>query len=346
MWNYSDFMKVVTFGEIMLRLSPEGYNRFVQADKFNVTYGGSEANVAISLANYGVPVEFISKVPSNEIGQSAINILRQYNVGTDNIIKEGERLGIYYLEKGASQRPSKVIYDRKHSAISEARLDDFDWDNIFADATCFHFSGITPALSKSLAQITLFACKKAKEYGVMISCDLNYRSKLWTQEEAKENMTKIMGYVDLCIANEEDIEKVFGIKAEDNDVEHGKLNIESYKSVSKQVYEKFDCKYIACTLRTSISASDNMWTALFYDGNDIIQAKEYMIHIVDRVGGGDSFSAGLLYGLINDMSLSDTLEFATAASCLKHSIEGDYNLSTVSEVNSLVNGNTSGRVQR
>ncbi|RAP43531.1 MAG: 2-dehydro-3-deoxygluconokinase [Methanosphaera sp. rholeuAM6] len=339
-------MKVITFGEIMLRLSPEGYKRFIQSDKFNVTYGGSEANVAISLSNYGIPVEFVTKVPNNEIGQSAINILRSYNVGTRHIIKEGERLGIYYLEKGASQRPSKVIYDRKNSAISKSNINEFDWDEIFNGANCFHISGITPALSKNLANISIAACKKAKEQGLLVSCDLNYRNKLWARKEANRVMSEIMKYVDVCVANEEDIEKVFNIKAENTDVEKGKLNIESYESVAKQIYEKFDCQIVACTLRTSLSANDNKWMSLAYDGEKTLQSKEYNIHIVDRVGAGDSFSAGLIYGLLNKMSLEETLEFATAASCLKHSIEGDFNIVTVDEVNNLVEGNASGRVQR
>lgn len=339
-------MKVVTFGEIMLRLSPLGYGRFVQSNKFDVTYGGSEANVALSLANYGIAVDFVSKVPNNEIGQSAINLLRQYGVGIKNIRKDGERLGIYYLEKGASQRPSKVIYDRKYSSISKSTFNDFDWDSIFKSAEWFHISGITPALSESLAEISKFACKKAKEQGLRISCDLNYRSKLWTPEEANKVMSEIIKYVDVCIANEEDIEKVFGIKAEDSDVNKGKINYQSYSNVAKQVHEKYGCKYVACTLRTSISASDNKWKSLIYDGNKVIQSKEYLIHLVDRVGGGDSFSAGLIYGFMNNLTLEETLEFATAASCLKQTIEGDYNLVTVNEVNDLAKGNTSGRVQR
>ena len=286
-------MKVITFGEIMLRLSPEGYGRFVQANKFDITYGGSEANVALSLANYGIPTEFISKIPNNEIGQSAINLLRQYGVGIENIIRDGKRLGIYYLEKGASQRPSKVIYDRTNSSITDTNINDFDWDKIFRSADWFHISGITPALSESLAQVSIYACKKAKELGLKVSCDLNYRSKLWSTEEANKIMSEIIKYVDVCIANEEDIEKVFGIKAENTDINKGKINYESYENVAKQMHEKYGCKYVACTLRTSLSASENKWKSLIFDGEKIIQSKEYLIHIVDRVGGGDSFSAGL-----------------------------------------------------
>ncbi len=338
--------KVVTFGEIMLRLSPIGFNRFVQADTFDINYGGSEANVAVSLVNYGIPVEFITKLPDNEIGQSALNNLRQYGVGTKYIQKEGERLGIYFFEKGSSQRPSKVIYDRKNSAISKSKLVDFNWEEIFKNVTWFHFSGITPALSKEMAKITIEACKQAKKLGLTISCDLNYRSKLWSQNDAYNVMSKIIKYVDVCIANEEDIEKIFGIVAKNTNVSIGKIDYSSYESVAKKFHEKYGCNIIACTLRTSLSASDNKWASVLFDGDKFYHSKEYLIHIVDRVGGGDSFSAGLIYGFINNIPLDKTLEFATAASCLKHSIEGDCNLVTVEEVNSLVDGNKSGRVLR
>ncbi|MBR1609948.1 MAG: sugar kinase, partial [Methanobrevibacter sp.] len=285
--------KVVLFGEIMLRLSPEGFNRFVQADKFDVNYGGSEANVAFSLVNYGVDSIFVTKLPDNDIGQSAYNKLRQFGVDTSKIIKGGERLGIYYMEKGASQRPSKVIYDRFNSAISQSNIDDFNWDEIFKDVNWFHFSGITPALSDNLAEICLIACKKAKQLNITVSCDLNYRAKLWSEDKANAIMSELMKYVDVCIANEEDIEKVFRIKAENTDVNQGQLDYNSYKIVAKEVLNKFNLSKIACTLRTSISASDNKWTAILYDGKEFYQSEEYEIHIVDRVGGGDSFVAGL-----------------------------------------------------
>lgn len=330
----------------MLRLSPEGYNRFVQADKFDINYGGSEANVALSLVNYNMNSTFITKLPSNEIGQSALNKLRQYGVNTSKIKMDGERIGIYYMEKGASQRPSKVIYDRSNSAISNANLDDFNWDEIFNNAKWFHFSGITPALSDNLAEICLEACKKAKKNNITVSCDLNYRSKLWSEKKANKVMTQIMNYVDVCVANEEDIEKVFGIKAEDTDVSHGKINYDSYKSVAEEVLSKFNLSMVACNLRTSISASDNKLLAVLYDGNKFYQSKEYDVHIVDRVGGGDSFLAGLIYGLLNNKSNQEALEFATAAGVLKHSIEGDFNMVTVSEVENLASGDSSGRVQR
>lgn len=337
---------VVLFGEIMLRLSPEGYNRFVQADKFDIHYGGSEANVAISLSNYDINSVFVSKLPSNEIGQAALNELRRFGVNTSEIVMGGNRLGIYYSEKGASQRPSKVIYDRKYSSISEAEINDFDWDKIFKDAEWFHFSGITPALSDNLAKICLIACEKAKENNIKVSCDLNYRSKLWSTTQANKVMSKLIKYVDVCIGNEEDIENVFGIKAENTDVTKGILNYNSYKTVAKEVHDKFGCSIVACTLRTSISASDNKWTSMLYDGTDFYQSKEYDVHIVDRVGGGDSFVAGLIYGFITKLSVEETIEFATAASCLKHSIEGDFNMVTTKEVISLAKGNSSGRVQR
>ena len=330
----------------MLRLSPEGFNRFVQADKFDVNYGGSEANVAFSLANYGVNSIFVTKLPDNDIGQSAYNKLRQFGVNTSKIIKGVERLGIYYMEKGASQRPSKVIYDRFNSAISQSNIDDFNWDEIFKDVNWFHFSGITPALSDNLAEICLIACKKAKQLNITVSCDLNYRAKLWSEDKANAIMSELMKYVDVCIANEEDIEKVFRIKAENTDVNQGQLDYNSYKIVAKEVLNKFNLSKIACTLRTSISASDNKWTAILYDGKEFYQSEEYEIHIVDRVGGGDSFVAGLIYGFLSDFSNQDSLEFATAASCLKHSIEGDFNLVSVDEVRSLASGNASGRVQR
>ena len=330
----------------MLRLSPEGFNRFVQADKFDVNYGGSEANVAFSLANYGVNSIFVTKLPDNDIGQSAYNKLRQFGVNTSKIIKGGERLGIYYMEKGASQRPSKVIYDRFNSAISQSNIDDFNWDEIFKDVNWFHFSGITPALSDNLAEICLIACKKAKQLNITVSCDLNYRAKLWSEDKANAIMSELMKYVDVCIANEEDIEKVFRIKAENTDVNQGQLDYNSYKIVAKEVLNKFNLSKIACTLRTSISASDNKWTAILYDGKEFYQSEEYEIHIVDRVGGGDSFVAGLIYGFLSDFSNQDSLEFATAASCLKHSIEGDFNVVSVDEVRSLASGNASGRVQR
>lgn len=338
--------KIVTFGEIMLRLAPEGYYRFVQVDKLGATFGGGEANVAVSLANFGLDAAFVTKLPKHEIGQAAVNSLRKYGVDTSMITRGGSRVGIYYLEKGASQRPSKVIYDRAGSAIATATMEDFDWDKIFEDCTWFHFTGITPALGQNVADICLAACKKAKEKGITVSCDLNFRKNLWTSEQAGKTMGELMPYVDVCIANEEDADKVFGIKAEGTDVEGGKLNHEGYKSVANGLATRFGCKYVAITLRTSISANDNNWAAMLYDGKDYCFSKSYPIHIVDRVGGGDSFGGGLIYALSQGYSSQDAIEFATAASCLKHSIETDFNHVSVAEVLALAGGDGTGRVQR
>ncbi len=338
--------KTVTFGELMLRLAPEGYLRFVQADTFEATFGGGEANVSISLANFGMDTAFVTKLPSHEIGQMAVNSLRKYGVDTSKIVRGGNRVGIYYLEKGASQRPSKVIYDRANSAIAEAKRNDFDWDKIFEGVKWFHFTGITPALSDETAEICLDACKAAKEKGIIISCDLNYRNKLWSKDKAGEVMGKLCEYVDVCIANEEDANDVFKIKAPDTDVTSGTINSEGYKYVADELVKRFGFSYVAITLRESISASDNRWGAMLYDGNDYYFSKKYNVHIVDRVGGGDSFGAGLIYSLMHEYKGQEAIEFAVAASCLKHSIEGDYNFVSVAEVEKLAKGDASGRVQR
>ena len=338
--------KIVTLGEIMLRLSPPGKQRFVQAQSFDVIYGGGEANVAVSLANYGMDARFVSKLPSNPIGQSAINHLRNYGVNTDYIVRGGERVGIYYLEHGASMRASQVVYDRANSSIAEATAEDFDFDAIFEGVDWFHFSGITPALSKDAAVLTEEALKAAKRHNVMVSVDLNYRKKLWSPEEAKECMTNLMQYVDVCIGNEEDAEKVLGFKPGTTDVTSGELELDGYKSIFKQMKEQFDFKYVVTTLRESHSASDNGWSALIYDGNEFYQSKHYDIRIVDRVGGGDSFAGGLIYGLLSSDDFKYALEFAVGASALKHTIFGDANLVTVDEVKTLIEGDASGRVQR
>ncbi len=338
--------RVITFGEIMLRLAPEGYYRFVQAEKYGATYGGGEANVAVSLANYGLDAAFVTKLPKHEIGQAGVNALRRFGVDTSLIARGGDRVGIYYLEKGASQRPSKVIYDRANSAIATADASDFDWDKIFAGADWFHFTGITPALSDTMADICLTACKKAKEKGITVSCDLNYRNKLWSREKAGQVMGEICKYVDVCIANEEDAADVFGIKASNTDVTTGVVNHEGYKDVAKQLADRFGFSKVAITLRTSLSANDNRWAAMLFDGKDYYFSKEYLIHIVDRVGGGDSFGGGLIYACLQDYAPQDTIEFAVAASCLKHSIEGDFNMVSVDEVKKLAGGDASGRVQR
>ncbi|MBQ7118278.1 MAG: sugar kinase [Clostridia bacterium] len=338
--------RIVTFGEIMLRLAPEGYLRFFQNDTMQATFGGGEANVAVSLANYGMDAAFVTKLPSHAIGQGAVNSLRALGVDTKDIVRGGERVGIYYLEKGASQRGSVCIYDRAYSAIQLAKREDFDWDKIFDGADWFHFTGITPALGENLVEICLDACKAAKAKGVKISCDLNYRGKLWTREQAREAMTKLCKYVNVCISNEEDAKDVFGIEAENTDIYGGKLDKEGYKSVAKQLMDTFGFEKVAITLRSSISANDNDWAGMLYDGEEYCFSKEYHLHIVDRVGGGDSFGGGLIYALLNGKTTQQAVEFAVAASALKHSIEGDYNRVTVSEVEKLAGGDASGRVQR
>ncbi|HHX80685.1 MAG TPA: sugar kinase [Acholeplasmataceae bacterium] len=338
--------KIVTFGEIMLRLSPPGYRRFIQADSFDVIYGGGEANVAVSLANYGHHSCYVTKLPKHEIGQSAINSLRKLGVDTSYIARGGERIGIYYLEHGASMRPSKVIYDRANSSIATAEETDFDFDAIFKDADWFHFTGITPALSKKSALVLEEALKVAKKYKVTVSCDLNYRKKLWTEKEAQAVMTRLMQYVDVCIGNEEDADKCLGFKPQGTDVTSGKLSLEGYKGIFKAMMEKFNFRFVATTLRESYSASDNGWSALIYDGQEFYHSKKYDIRIVDRVGGGDSFASGLIHGLLTKDNFQAALEFAVGASALKHTIFGDYNLVSAEEVENLIKGDASGRVQR
>ena len=340
--------KVVTFGEIMFRFNPEGYLRLVQADKMEVSIAGGEANVAVSLANYGMDTAFVSKVPTHEVGDCVIRGLRTYGIETKHIIRGGKRLGIYYVEKGASQRPSKVIYDREGSAIATADPSEFDWDAIFEGASWFHWTGITPALSDNMVQATLDACKKAKELGITVSCDLNYRKKLWSREKAGEVMAQLMPYVDVCIANEEDAADVFGIHADHTDIEGGKLDYSAYENVARQLSQRFGCKKVAITLRGSISASENTWAGMLYDAetDSASLSRSYHILIVDRVGGGDSFGGGLIYALSNGYNDADAINYAVAASCLKHTIEHDFNQVKVEEVLALMNGSGSGRVQR
>ncbi len=338
--------KVVTLGEIMLRLSTPEFKRFVQADSFDVTYGGGEANVAAALCNYGLQGVFVSKVPDNAIGQSAINHLRRYGVDTQFVARGGKRLGIYFLESGASMRASQVIYDRADAAISEAAISDFDFDKIFEGASWFHTTGITPALSDKAAALTEAALKAARSKGITTSIDLNYRKKLWSKEKAREVMTNLCQYVDVCIGNEEDAETTLGFKSKGTDVTKGELNLDGYKDVFQQMKDKFGFKYIASTLRESHSASDNGWSALVYDGNEFYHSKEYEVRIVDRVGSGDSFASGFIYGLVTGMALNEAAEFGVAASALKHTIPGDLNHATLSEVEGLMKGDASGRVQR
>ncbi len=339
-------MRVVCFGEIMGRINPEGYRRFVQADRMEISYAGGEANVAVSLANYGLEASYVTKVPDNDLAKAAIRGLKAHDVDTSDIVFGGDRLGLYFLEKGASQRASKVIYDRKYSSISMAERSDFDWKKIFEGASWYHFTGITPALSDACAEICLDSVKAAKEMGLTVSCDLNFRKNLWTTEKAGKVMGTLMEYVDVAIANEEDCEKVFGIKADNTDITGGSLSKDGYKQVAKTLSDRFNIPKVAITLRGSISANDNNWSAMLYDNGECYFAKNYLIHIVDRVGGGDSFGGGLIYAMTQGYSAQDTIEFAVAASCLKHTIEGDFNEASLDEVKKLMSGDGSGRVQR
>ena len=339
-------MRTICFGEVMLRLAPPGYTRFVQANAFCATYGGGEANVAVSLANFGADAAFVTRLPTNELGQAAVNTLRGYGVDVSHILRGGERIGVYYLEKGASQRPSKVIYDRAGSAFATASADAFDWAHIFRGADWFHVTGITPALGANLASATIAAAKTAKEMGLCVSCDLNYRKNLWSRTAARTVMETLAPFVDLCIANEEDAGDVFDIHAPATDIVGGVLSRDGYVAVAHRLAEVYGFSRVAITLRESLSASDNNWAAMLYDGTDAYFSRKYPVHIVDRVGGGDSFGAGLIYALQSGMGAQSALEFAVAASCLKHTIEGDVNCVTADEVKRLANGDASGRVQR
>lgn len=339
-------MKIITFGEVMLRLAPAGYGRIVQTDSFNVTLAGAEANVAVDLANMGMDTVYVTKLPENEVGQLVVNGIRKYGVDTSMIVRGGERTGTFYLEKGASQRGSKVIYDRKYSAIAMADGSEFDWERIFSGADWFHLSGITPALGENVAQICIDACKEAKKQGVKISCDLNYRKNLWDRDTCNRVMKEICKYVDVCIANEEDAYDVFGVSADDSDIEGGVLSAVGYKKVADRLMDMFPFEKVAITLRESISASVNNWSAVLCDKDAMYSSRKYTINIVDRVGGGDSFAAGLIYSLTNGYDNQKAIEFATAASCLKHTIEGDFNLISVKEAEDLMNGSGNGRVKR
>lgn len=337
---------VICFGEYMLSLQPEGYRRFVQADRLETFYTGAEANVAASLAQFGQQAELVTRLPAHAIGDAALASLRKYGIGTRFISRGGERIGVIYTEKGASQRASSVIYDRKNSAFAQAGTDCFDWDEIFSGADWFHFTGITPALSKTAAELCRKACTCAKAHGVTVSCDLNYRKKLWTTEEAGKTMRELLNDVDVLIANEEDVEKVLGIRAGSTDVTSGQLDHAGYAVVARQISDTYHIAYVATTLRKSFSASDNEWSAMLYHDGKIHLSKVYAVHIVNRVGGGDSFAGGLIYALRAGYDDQNALEFATAASCLKHSIEQDFNLISTDEVTTLMNGDGSGRVQR
>ena len=340
--------KYLTFGELMLRLKSPGRERFLQSPSLEATFGGGEANVAVSLANYGLEAEFVSVIPDNAIGDAAIGELRRFNVGTDKIIRTPGRMGIYYLETGANQRASKVIYDRAYSAISLFEASGYDWDRIYKDVKWLHISGITPAVSEETKDASLMAVKEAKERGITVSIDLNYRKNLWKYGvDAKEVMTEMTRYADIIIANEEDCQKSLGLKCESN-VEGGKLNQEDYKTLSDSLLEQYpNVKKVAITLRESKSADINFWAAALNNGSEFIVSRKYeMYDIVDSVGGGDSFAGGLIYGLNELGSDKEALEFAVAASCLKHTIDGDFNRVTLDEVMKLAKGDGSGRVQR
>lgn len=340
-------MKVLSFGEILLRLASPGYTKLFQKDRLDATFCGGEANVAVSLANFGVQSEFLTVVPDNEVGRASLNSLRYFGVDISKTFFKNGRMGLYYLEKGASQRPSKVIYDRAFSAIALAEPTDFDWDALFDGVTWFHWTGIDPALSDNMVQICEQACKKAREKDITVSCDLNFRKNLWSSEKAQKVMSNLVQYVDVCIANEEDADKVLGIKAPNNNVESGRLNKKGYEYVAKEICERFGCKKVAITLRESINASHNGWSGMIYDATGIANySTHYDIDIVDRVGGGDSFTGAMIYGLITGKDDKDAIEFAVAASCLKHSIEGDFNRVTLKDVENLIKNGGNGRVQR
>ena len=338
--------RAVTFGEVMLRLQPPSYLRFLQTSSFEATYGGAEANVAVSLAQLGVDAAFVTRLPDNPLGAACRNQIRSWGVDTGKIIFGGPRLGIYYCEKGASQRPSNVIYDRAGSSFATATRSDFDWEQILDGADWFHFTGITPALGGELPDIVLDACQTAKKKGITVSCDLNYRKKLWSREKAGEVMGRLCEYVDLLIANEEDSADVFGIRASGSDIEGGRLSPDGYAEVAGKLTERFSLRAAAITLRESYSASFNGWSGMLYTDGRPFFSKKYEINIVDRVGGGDSFGAGLIRSLLEGRSPQDAIEFAVAASCLKHTVEGDFNVTSVSEVESLVKNGGSGRVSR
>ncbi|MGN0317061.1 MAG: PfkB family carbohydrate kinase [Lachnospira sp.] len=332
--------KIVTFGEIMLRLSPVNNARFTQCNEFEAVYGGGEANTAVSLSNFGVDASYVTKLPDHIIGQSAINSLRQFGVGVDHIVRGGNQIGIYFLEKKTSQRPTNVIYNRSGSAFALATADDFNWDEIFADATWFHFSGITPAISKDMTQICIAACRKAKEKGLTISCDLNYRSKLWTSAEAKEAMSEICQYVDICIANEDDAIGIFSMNPDDANGE------EKNAYIAKELTKMFPFKMVASVWRTETSITTFKLQSMIYTEGKAYYSKEYFMHILDYIGAGDAFCAGLIYSLINNYDPQRAVEFSNAASCLKHTVSGDYNLCTVDEVNKLAFAESGNEVSR
>jgi 2-dehydro-3-deoxygluconokinase len=339
--------KVVVFGELMMRLQTRDHERLVQARQFEIFYSGAEANVAVALSAFGVESHVVSSVPDNAIGQACLHYVRQFGLNLENVRKNGFRLGIYFVETGAAQRPSTFLYNRKGSSITELRPGDFDWGRIFADKNWFHFSGITPALADSVAAITLEACVAAKKRGLTVSCDLNFRKNLWSKAKAREVMTGLMEHVDVLFTNEEEVETVFGISAKGTDVHNGKIDCHGYEEVAVLLRERFHFDYVSISLRESISATINNWSGMLYDGMKFYTSRRYHIDsIVDRVGGGDAYSSGIIYGLLTGQDLQQTVEFAAAASCLKHTIHGDFNLVSFEETLALMNGDGSGRIQR
>lgn len=338
--------RVILFGELLMRLNTEGFNRLVQADRFNVYYTGAEANAGASLANWGYEACVVSQVPAHEVGQACVNYLRRFGLDTRYVQRAGDRLGTFYVENGASQRQSKVIYDRSNSAFTQFSDANLDWDEVFSGARWLHFSGTAPAVAPSLVPVLKRACQAARRHGVTVSCDLNFRRKLWSSEQAGATMTDLMQHIDVLICNEEDAAMVFGIQAAETDVNSGQLNRDGYIAVARQLQERFNLSHVAITLRESLSATANNWSALLYASGEAAFSKRYSIHIVDRVGGGDSFAAGLIHGLCSVFDLTTIVEFAVAASCLKHTIPGDFNLVSLDEVHTLVGGDGSGRIQR
>ncbi len=339
--------KIVTLGEIMMRLQPSGYKRFMQADSFDIVFGGGEANVAVSLAQFGEDVAFVTKLPRNAIADKCVKELKGWGVDVSKIVRGGDRMGIYFCEKGCSQRGSNVIYDRAGSAIANIGENDLDISAVLDGAEWLHWTGITPAISDAMAEVTEKILIEAKRRNVTVSCDLNYRKKLWSREKANAVMSKLVKYVDVLISNEEDCKDVFSIEAENTDINSGVISQKGYEGIGKRLMGKFpNIKYVAFTLRESVSASCNGWSAMLIDGKNVYKSKKYTIDIVDRVGGGDSFGAGLIYGLKNKLGEQNAIEFAVAASCIKHTVEGDFNIASVDEVNKLAGGDGSGRVQR
>lgn len=339
--------KVVTFGEIMLRLATQRRERFTQAREFEVTYGGGECNVAVSLAHFGVDATFVTAIPDNEIGQACINYVRQFGVDTSEILRQGSRLGIYFLESGAAMRASKVVYDRANAAIAELKPGTIDWEKVFNGKDWFHFTGITPAISETAAAACNEAAAAASQLGLTVSADMNYRKNLWSPEKAQSVMKPMMKYVDVSIGNEEDAEKCLGVAAEGVDVSTGEIDAEAYRTVLQELVDQFGFKKVGITLRESQSADDNDWSAIYYDGGDIYLGRKYAVRIVDRVGGGDAFSAGVIYGNLQDgWSPQQVLDFAVASSAMAHTFHGDFNLVTVKEVMAVAGGDVSGRVQR